>query len=230
MSETEIPPLGNHKQIHHLDLAGRELVHDIATPLATLQLNLQVLATYLPVLLRCYEASPETPKVISREHAQALATLPTALDADIRKIRQATQMFSAVLVPQSSSAQVAAQAARPAKIRNILLVEDETIHQDITVKQLGEEYLVEVAAGGKAALEASERGSHDLILLDMVLPGTEIRGLIKGLRERHASGVPIVVVSNMPLVADELRELGVDGALEKPFRRSSFLELLERLA
>lgn len=211
-----------------LDSAGRALVHDIATPLATLQLNLQVLSTYLPAVLSYCENQAKLPSV---DKLQVLAGLPAALDADIHKIRQAIQGFSSILVRQAQSVPRAnpEQKLAAGRVRKILLVEDELIHQEIARKQLGNDYELSIASSVTEALELYSAQSFDLILLDLVVPGMDAKSFARSLRA-GSHRIPVILVSNMPLAPDELEELGVDGALDKPFSKAKLVELLEQLA
>lgn len=207
----------------YLRAAGRELVHDVATPLATLQLNLQVLSTYLPTLIdHCRAAG--IPEQLTQERLTSLGALPEALEADIRKIRQAVRSFSSVLVPASESQAFAAGAPSGVYVTprpRILLVEDETVHQEIALKQFGDRYQVDVAANEREAIDLAAAKQHGLVLLDLVLSGRDARPLIGELRSVGAPGLRIILVSNMPLSTIDVRQLKVEGVLEKPFRLAS---------
>lgn len=214
-----------------LESAGRELVHDVATPLATIQLNLQVLSNYLPKLMDYCDAHADAQLGINADHLKALASLPGALDADIRKIRHAVQLFSSVLVPGNPPPMSIApgKSAGAASVLRILLVEDEVIHQEITLKQLAGHGVVDVADTGREALDLVAKGQYDLVLLDLMLSGQDARSLVGEFRAVARGELRIVLVSNMPLSREEVRELKADGALEKPFRFASLQALLEHL-
>lgn len=221
------------KAAESLEVAGRELVHDVATPLATIQLNLQALSNYLPKLMAQCQGPAGTPSSINPEHRKALASLPSALEDDIRKICHAVQLFSAVLVPGSRTQIPPRSAARLPQDRTllrVLLVEDELIHQEIALKQLRDRGTVDVAATGREALDLVAKESYDLVLLDLMLSGRDARGLVGDLRAAGGEDLRIILVSNMPLGVDDVRQLEVDGALEKPFRLVSLEALLEALS
>jgi Response regulators consisting of a CheY-like receiver domain and a winged-helix DNA-binding domain len=209
----------------HLEAAGRELVHDVATPLATLQLNLQVLSTYLPALMEhCRSAG--LPPQLTPERLDSLASLPEALEADIRKIRQAVRSFSSILVPGNVSALSFKTSSNSAlSPSRVLLVEDELVHQEIALKQFGDRYQVDVVNNARDALIRVVEKVYGLVLLDLMLSGRDARDLIGELRAAGTADMRIILVSNMPLSASDAAELKVDGVLEKPFR----LEALEAL-
>lgn len=210
--------------------AGRKLVHDVATPLATLQLNLQVLLTYLPTLIKREQESAGAASEISPEHLQALASLPGALDADIGKIRHAVQLFSSVLAPGGAGPTAAEVPLPPPRSPlRVLLVEDEEIHQEIALKQLAGRGRVDIAATGREALERVAQADYDLVLMDLMLSGQDARGLVGQLRAQGGDATRVILVSNMPLSPDEVRQAQADGVLEKPFRFASLVALLQRL-
>lgn len=211
-----------------LESAGRGLVHDVATPLATIQLNLQFLSNYLPLLLSQRGAANAAEFTINPDHLKALMSLPSVLEDDIRKIRHAVQLFSSVLVAQNPlpSAPAGLTPRLPVSSMRILLVEDELVHQEITRKQVEGRCQIEVAANGRDALEKVTQGDYDLVLLDLMLSGQDARSLVGDLRSAAQKHLRIILVSNMPLSTEEVRQLRADGALEKPFRFSNLEELL----
>lgn len=217
-----------------LEKIGRNLVHDIATPLATMQLNLRALTTYLPRLIEVYRTqgvNAETQSPISPDHLVALAQLPAALDKDIQRLRGLTQTFLVNItrptVPAEPS-EVQPQT-RICRIQRVLLVEDEEVHQQITLKQLAGYYPVDVANTGAEALRQSSLHAYDLVLLDFVLPGMDGRSLVAALRQLLPPGAAIVALSNMPLLPGECATLGIQGILEKPFRLTHLEALMAGL-
>lgn len=111
---------------------------------------------------------------------------------------------------------------------HILIVEDETALRDKLRTILeAENYTVEIAADGDAALDAVWNDNHDLILLDIMLPkrsGLEVLNEIRGAGLR----VPVLMLSAKGDVGDRVRGLnsGADDYLGKPF---STAELLARM-
>ena len=109
----------------------------------------------------------------------------------------------------------------------VLLVED-----DRKIATLTREYLetyglsVDWVADGESALQSAERPDYDVIVLDLMLPGTDGFEVCRRIRQR--SHVPIIVVTARVEVADRVLglELGADDYLTKPF---SARELLARI-
>jgi DNA-binding response OmpR family regulator len=110
----------------------------------------------------------------------------------------------------------------------ILLVEDERRLAQVVRRVLEEEgHTVDVAQDGGEGLTMALEGSHDVIVLDVLLP--EIDGL-EVCRRLRASRVdtPVLLLTALGQVDDRVRGLdaGADDYLPKPF---AFQELLARL-
>jgi DNA-binding response OmpR family regulator len=91
-----------------------------------------------------------------------------------------------------------------------------------------EGYQTEVAGDGPTALERGLARSHDLILLDLMLPGLDGFQLLETLRGEGVS-TPILVLTARGDEADKVRGLrnGADDYVTKPF---ALRELLARVA
>ncbi|MFQ3663338.1 MAG: response regulator transcription factor [Chloroflexaceae bacterium] len=111
--------------------------------------------------------------------------------------------------------------------QRILIIEDEPEIANYLRRGLVlEGFHVTVAADGPAGLAAARETPHDLVILDLMLPG--IDGLEVARRLRAASDVPIIILTARDAVADRVRGLenGADDYLVKPF---AFEELLARI-
>ncbi|MDQ6604694.1 MAG: response regulator transcription factor [Chloroflexota bacterium] len=110
----------------------------------------------------------------------------------------------------------------------ILVVEDERAIANVLRRGLAlEGYIVEVAAGGRAALDAVRDRPPELVILDLMLP--DIDGLEVARRLREAGErAPVLMLTARDGVADRVRGLdaGADDYLVKPF---AFEELLARV-
>lgn len=110
----------------------------------------------------------------------------------------------------------------------ILIIEDEAKTVDFLRKGLTENgYSVETARDGDTGLRMARAGQHDLILLDIMLPGRDGWSIIEELR-RHGQKTPVLCLTARDAVTDRVRglELGADDYLVKPF---AFSELLARV-
>ncbi|MES2229683.1 MAG: heavy metal response regulator transcription factor [Pseudomonadota bacterium] len=109
----------------------------------------------------------------------------------------------------------------------ILIVEDEPKTAAYVSKGLAEHaYIVDVADNGIDGLEMARSGNHDLIVLDVMLPGADGWTVLEALRRQHQT--PVLFLSARDGVADRVKglELGADDYLVKPF---AFSELLARI-
>jgi len=110
----------------------------------------------------------------------------------------------------------------------ILIVEDEPKTGDYLRQGLREAgFSVELATDGVDGLHHGLEGDHDLVILDVMLPGMDGWQILKNLRERGRD-VPVLFLTARDQVEDRVRglELGADDYLVKPF---SFSELLARV-
>jgi DNA-binding response OmpR family regulator len=111
---------------------------------------------------------------------------------------------------------------------NILVVEDDSQMAQLLAQGLREEdYNVNVANDGLAALELSRNTQFDVILLDVMLPGLSGLDVARQIRCRKQD-VGVLMLTAKDTVPDVVKGLdaGADDYLTKPF---SFQELLARV-
>ena len=110
----------------------------------------------------------------------------------------------------------------------ILVVEDERRLAQVVRKVLEEEgHTVDVTHDGEEGLAMAMDGSHDVILLDVLLPGIDGFEVCRSLRASRVD-TPVLLLTALDAVEDRVRGLdaGADDYLPKPF---AFQELLARL-
>ena len=101
---------------------------------------------------------------------------------------------------------------------NILLVEDDPALRTLIVRALRENgFSVQPAGAAPEMWAAFARGPVDLVLLDIMLPGTNGFDLCRALRQR--SDAPIIFISAKGSETDRVvgLELGADDYIAKPF-------------
>lgn len=109
----------------------------------------------------------------------------------------------------------------------ILIVEDERRAAEYLRQGLEESgYAVEVALNGTDGLHAAMNGDHDLVVLDVMLPGLDGFAVLAALRS--AKQTPVLMLTARAQVNDKVHgfDLGADDYLVKPFQ---FPELLARV-
>lgn len=111
----------------------------------------------------------------------------------------------------------------------VLIIEDEkALSESIATYLKGQDYICEVAADFKTALEKTELYDYDCILLDITLPDGSGLSVLKELRVNNkVDGVLIISAKNS--IDDKVAglTLGADDYLPKPFHLS---ELNARVA
>lgn len=114
---------------------------------------------------------------------------------------------------------------------NLLLVEDDERVRGFVVKGLRAEGIsVATAEDGEKGLEKALSGEHDVIVLDVMLPGLEGRQLCRRLRAAQVS-TPVLMLTAMCAVEDKIDGLrmGADDYMTKPFDFDEFLARIEAL-
>lgn len=109
----------------------------------------------------------------------------------------------------------------------ILVIEDEPKAAEYLRQGLSESgYTVEVSHSGTDGLHAAANGDHDLIVLDVMLPGIDGFAVLSALRTSRQ--VPVLMLTARDRLDDKVRgfDLGADDYLVKPFQ---FPELLARV-
>ncbi|WP_438353823.1 response regulator transcription factor [Microbacterium sp. CJ88] len=115
----------------------------------------------------------------------------------------------------------------------ILVVEDDARMADVVRRALGESgYAVDVRADTRSALESFEIETYDLLILDLLLPGTPGGGMALCARVRAAgSEVPILMLTALDAPGSRVEGLdaGADDYLTKPFHLQELLARVRAL-
>jgi signal transduction histidine kinase/CheY-like chemotaxis protein/integral membrane sensor domain MASE1 len=118
-------------------------------------------------------------------------------------------------------------------VLRILLAEDNQVNQRLAMRLLEKRgHLVDVATNGREALQALEKASYDLVLMDVQMPEMDGMEATARIREKEKlSGVRqrVFALTAHAMKGDEDRCLaaGMDGYLTKPIRPEELDELLE---
>jgi DNA-binding response OmpR family regulator len=116
-------------------------------------------------------------------------------------------------------------------MKTILVAEDQTDIRDLLVLNLRSAgYAVTDVADGLAALDAQTAREHDVLVLDLMMPGLDGLELCKLLRARGCS-TPILMLTAKSTELDRVLglELGADDYLTKPFSLAEFLARVKAL-
>lgn len=194
-------------------------IHDLATPIATMELNSKVLAEYLPILLDHYRDSQATG--IPHHIFEGLRNLPNSYLHEIDKCRMLSQTYFSFM--SANKRLDSAKESEHETFKKILLVEDEEIHQQIVLKQLKNFFSVDLACSASSAIEALEGEIFDAVLLDLMLPDGKGEALLDQIIKVIPEETSLFVISNFP-ISDNNDQLlkRVKGFLSKPFRIDEF--------
>jgi len=105
-----------------------------------------------------------------------------------------------------------------AQTKRLLVVEDEkSIREAVTAYLEKEGYWVTAVADGQAALDAFEKRTFDLVVLDLMLPHVSGEDVCRAIRD--TSDLPIIMLTAKGELEDRVLglELGADDYLVKPF-------------
>jgi len=111
--------------------------------------------------------------------------------------------------------------------QTILIIEDEeALARFVELELTHEGYQVEKAFDGREGLQKALDGSHDLILLDIMLPS--LNGLEVLRRLRREKSTPVILLTARDAVMDKVTglDMGADDYITKPF---AIEELLARI-
>jgi CheY-like chemotaxis protein len=214
-----------------------QLVHDVSTPIAIAKVNNEFIADHLSTLLAAYEAQLDDPEqsVIPLEHLQAIRKAPALIKEQCERVEQKIKAHWQAVSKQANvnraSISQTQESSGNLKLLNtalqVLLVEDEPIHQAIALKLLSPTHEVDIASSGQEAIKKCQDKPYDLVLMDICLPDMDGRHATKLIRRAHASDLAIIALSNMPVSDDELRQTGFDGQLGKPLNQDAFRQYLQ---
>jgi DNA-binding response OmpR family regulator len=113
----------------------------------------------------------------------------------------------------------------------ILIIEDDRKMAELVRRALEESgHSARVAHDGVAGVELARAGTHDAIVLDIMLPGLDGFDVTRRLR-REGCATPILMLTGRDAVADVVKGLnvGADDYLTKPFSLKILIARLEAL-
>jgi len=108
-------------------------------------------------------------------------------------------------------------SARP----KILVVDDEPPLRELVMVTLGDAFSCDEAGDGDAALAQMREARYDLVMLDVMMPGTSGTDVLREMRgDDRLRDVPVIVMSawQSPQDVASALEAGADRFLAKPFR------------
>jgi DNA-binding response OmpR family regulator len=110
----------------------------------------------------------------------------------------------------------------------VLVIDDDpALVRMIRLALLSEGMVVETASDGLLGLEATERTTYNLIVLDLQMPNLDGRGFFREFRARGGT-TPVVLLSAYG-AQDARQELGAEAAVTKPFDPAVLLRVVRTI-
>jgi len=115
----------------------------------------------------------------------------------------------------------------------ILLAEDNRVNQTLAIRLLEKRgHRVVLAETGRAALEAAQKQTFDLVLMDVQLPEMDGLDATRAIRHREKTSgkhLPIIAMTANAMLGDKERcfESGMDGYVPKPISANELFSAIE---
>jgi CheY-like chemotaxis protein len=158
----------------------------------------------------------------------------TVLDFTIPFLNISLEIKKQIASPKIEELKQKEKIRKELKEANILLVEDNSINQKITLLTLKPLVSnIDTATNGKEALDKFGTSSYDLILMDIQMPvmsGLVAAEKIRALEVTTNEHVPIIAISANAMLGDKERCLsaGMDDYISKPFQPAALIEKIKR--
>ena len=179
-----------------------------------------------------------SPPLVTRhtvnEQQYRLRTKKPVVIADVSSIEAPTRP-AAESIPEPPPAPETEPEIAPKRERpRVLVAEDNAVNQKIAARLLQKVGLdVDVVGNGREAVEAWDKTSYDLILMDCQMPDMDGFEATEWIREREDNGVrvPICALTAHAMEADREKCLsaGMDHYLSKPIDLKKLTEAVDQL-
>jgi PleD family two-component response regulator len=106
--------------------------------------------------------------------------------------------------------------------KKVLIIDDEKINIMALAHFLKPQYEITVAIDGPSGIEAAEKHSPDIILLDIIMPDMDGFDVITKLKESETTkDIPVIFITGLNSAKDEEKglALGAVDFIAKPFNK-----------
>lgn len=116
-------------------------------------------------------------------------------------------------------------------MKKILIVDDDPgIVESLSAILEDEGYSVETALQGEEALRLVPKKHPDLVILDVLISGTDGRDICRSLKsDQETQNIPVVMISAHPQIRDEVFAAGANEFVAKPFEIDDLLHVIDKL-
>ena len=220
-----------------------QFVHDISTPLAIIQILAKTLETYLPGILSAHQQLKdqglETIDIPS-DQQELLESSAVKIKALTQQVNQAAKDYWKKIDQQfeTHASNELEPIPRPAintisldQPLNILVAEDDTIHQKIAYRNLSGRHKIDIANNGREAVEYCQSKTYDLILMDLQMPILDGQQAVIEIMQLKNPAPVIIGLTNKPLGHEkkQMLEQGFSGFIEKPLNVDELALLVRKL-
>ncbi|MDQ3076817.1 MAG: response regulator [bacterium] len=115
--------------------------------------------------------------------------------------------------------------------KKILIIEDDdAIGQALAMSLEFEDYEARLVLKAKTSLKIISTFKPNLILLDLLLSGTDGRDVAQRIKaDNNSKKIPIILMSAHPTADKVAQELGVEGFIAKPFDTDDLLKKIKTI-
>jgi CheY-like chemotaxis protein len=219
-----------------------QFVHDISTPLAIIQILAKTLETYLPGILLAHQQLKDQGGDtidIPPDQRELLESSAVKIKSLTQQVNQAAKDYWKKIDQQFETHDAGGiePTQRPTntisleKPLNILVAEDDTIHQKIAYRNLSGLHKIDIANNGREAVEYCQKKIYDLILMDLQMPILDGQKAVIEIMQLN-SPMPIIIgLTNKPLGHEKKQMLqqGFNGFIEKPLNMDELALLVKEL-
>lgn len=114
--------------------------------------------------------------------------------------------------------------------KKILVIDDdEGILAAFEALLESEGYSVKISDNIEPLLALTQKNAPNLVLLDVLLSGTDGRNICKILKKQpNTRHIPIIMISAHPSVSSTIKEAGADDFIHKPFEMKELLTKISK--
>jgi two-component system, OmpR family, alkaline phosphatase synthesis response regulator PhoP len=113
--------------------------------------------------------------------------------------------------------------------KKILVVDDEQPIRSLLKRMLEKDYTIVDATNGREALDVTRREKPDLILMDLMMPGTDGYTACSALKtDPITADIPIVMLTAVDYELNKqlAGRIGASGYLTKPFNQTELMKII----
>lgn len=115
--------------------------------------------------------------------------------------------------------------------QKILIIDDDVdILEPLSILLQDEGYIIKTTPKGDTVYTLMKKFKPDLILLDLLLSGSDGRKICRALKENDkTSAIPIIMMSAHPGAKPDATASGANAFIAKPFESVSLLQLIKKI-